>query len=338
MEVFLQFGELDEETLKLHEYAKYKAAQINKALRNGETPGLSEGDLENELENFGTQQSMNGSNSIQFIEHNMQIEDNSTQLHEEVPDVPNTFENDTKTDMNGGFPKVPSFSPPPRNPYQGFPEVPRFTNDIDVDNDNDTQFNQDENIDNFNENMQNMKNQIQPNFGQPPQYPITKNNQNQQRNQNTQNSQPTRNNQQPSNQQPTNQQPTNQQNTNNQQSRNNSPIQNQQRNQNTQPTRNNQQPTNQQPTNQQPRNNQQNNQQSRNNQQRSGYGRNEEYVPQQSYGTFSPSMNDIYDSQKYAKYVISSLQFEDVPAAVENLYICLKILTGIDHKSLVNNN
>jgi len=146
------------------------------------------------------------------------------------------------------------FSPPPKNPYQKFPEVPSFDNEKD-DEDNTPQPQQ--NNQNKQQPKQNSQNK-QPNFNQTPQYPL-----------NNQKSKP-----------------------------------------------------------------QQNNQQKNTQSQRRGYTN--EYVPQQTYGSYSPPIDHIYDSQKVAKSVLSSLQFDDVPTAIENLYTCLRLLTGVDHKELMN--
>jgi len=43
---------------------------------------------------------------------------------------------------------------------------------------------------------------------------------------------------------------------------------------------------------------------------------------------YQPSDKDIELANKYAKFVVSSLQFEDIPAAIKNLKLCLKSLTG----------
>jgi len=43
---------------------------------------------------------------------------------------------------------------------------------------------------------------------------------------------------------------------------------------------------------------------------------------------FTPSPSDLEFANKYAKFVVSSLQFDDVPAAIKNLKLCMKHLTG----------
>jgi hypothetical protein len=45
---------------------------------------------------------------------------------------------------------------------------------------------------------------------------------------------------------------------------------------------------------------------------------------------YKPSEEDCLEAQKYAKYIVSSLQFDDVPAAISNLKKCFKLLTGQD--------
>jgi hypothetical protein len=45
---------------------------------------------------------------------------------------------------------------------------------------------------------------------------------------------------------------------------------------------------------------------------------------------YKPSEEDCIEAQKYAKYIVSSLQFDDVPAAISNLKKCFKLLTGQD--------
>ena len=55
------------------------------------------------------------------------------------------------------------------------------------------------------------------------------------------------------------------------------------------------------------------------------------YVPQQHVGDFVPSESDIQLANKYSKFVMSSLSFEDVPAAVKYLRLTLKHLTGSEN-------
>jgi hypothetical protein len=50
------------------------------------------------------------------------------------------------------------------------------------------------------------------------------------------------------------------------------------------------------------------------------------YVP----GDFIPDEDAIIDATQHAKYVLSALQFDDVPTAIKNLCYCLKKLTGDD--------
>jgi hypothetical protein len=47
---------------------------------------------------------------------------------------------------------------------------------------------------------------------------------------------------------------------------------------------------------------------------------------------FIPSEKDIELATKYAKFVVSSLQFEDIPSAIKNLKLSLKYLTGKDYE------
>ena len=44
--------------------------------------------------------------------------------------------------------------------------------------------------------------------------------------------------------------------------------------------------------------------------------------------SYNPSEEEIIDATKYAKYILSSLQFEDVSSALLNIQNCLNILTG----------
>jgi len=262
IDVYRQFGELDEETLKIQDYSRKKAAVINKNLRSGEGNGQIDDENEDKIEKSMNESKVNGS----INEESMQIDNDGNKVEGgETTEVP-SFQNDKMNQDN----KVPSFSPPPRNPYQNFPEVPSFNNDDE--NEENTQRSQPPQ-----QPRQNQQNIKQPNFGQPPQYPLN----------------------------------------------------NQKNNQN------NQQKNNQNRNNQQKNTQSQNNQQQKYTQKKQGYSTNE-YVPQQTYGSYSTPIDNIYDSQKYAKYVLNSLQFEDVPAAIENLYTCLKLLTGVDYKSLRN--
>ncbi|KAN0033138.1 hypothetical protein ACTA71_011346 [Dictyostelium dimigraforme] len=45
---------------------------------------------------------------------------------------------------------------------------------------------------------------------------------------------------------------------------------------------------------------------------------------------YTPSDTDKASAEKYSKWVISSLQFDDVPSAVKNVKLSLKYLTGVD--------
>jgi len=324
----------------LQEYAKRKAAHLNKLLRDGQNSGISEQDLEDELENYSRPLvgSFNGSQNNDL--NNTESFDNNQENND--PEIPNSFNNQTNHDNT----EVPTFTPLPRNPYPSFPKVPSFDMDNNMDKDEEEENGKNTYMqprNNFQENTQNTK---QPNFGQPPPYqPLNKNTQNTQQPKNTQNTQQPKNTQNINNQQQNTQNFNNQylQNSNNQYPQNTDNQQSRNQNSNTQQPRNTQNFNNQYPQNtddQQSRNQQQrntrninqstqpslNNQQSRNIQQQ----KQTEYIPQQSYGSYTPTLNNLNDSQKYAKYALSSLQFEDVPTAVENLYICLKLLTGVD--------
>lgn len=47
-------------------------------------------------------------------------------------------------------------------------------------------------------------------------------------------------------------------------------------------------------------------------------------------GAFKPSDDALIEAQKYAKYVVSALQFDDVNTAVSNLKRCYALLTGVN--------
>jgi hypothetical protein len=47
-------------------------------------------------------------------------------------------------------------------------------------------------------------------------------------------------------------------------------------------------------------------------------------------GDFQPNAQDLELASKYARFIVSSLQFDDVPAAVKNARLVLKHLTGQD--------
>ncbi len=47
-------------------------------------------------------------------------------------------------------------------------------------------------------------------------------------------------------------------------------------------------------------------------------------------GAFKPSDDALIEAQKYAKYVVSALQFDDVTTAVTNLKRCYALLTGVN--------
>eukprot|EP01114_Cavostelium_apophysatum_P008280 TRINITY_DN2065_c0_g1_i2.p1 TRINITY_DN2065_c0_g1~~TRINITY_DN2065_c0_g1_i2.p1 ORF type:complete len:368 (-),score=75.81 TRINITY_DN2065_c0_g1_i2:57-1160(-) len=55
------------------------------------------------------------------------------------------------------------------------------------------------------------------------------------------------------------------------------------------------------------------------------------YIPSASVGNFTPSQQDLTLANKYAKFVVSSLSFDDVPAAVKNARLVLQHLTGSNH-------
>jgi vacuolar protein sorting-associated protein VTA1 len=52
-------------------------------------------------------------------------------------------------------------------------------------------------------------------------------------------------------------------------------------------------------------------------------------VPSQVAPTgYAPSDAQLLDAQKFAKYAVSALQFDDVPTAIKNLKLSLGLLTG----------
>jgi len=54
------------------------------------------------------------------------------------------------------------------------------------------------------------------------------------------------------------------------------------------------------------------------------------YNPPQS-GSYIPSDQDLQMAAKYSKFIVSSLQYDDVQAAVKNCRLTLKHLTGSEH-------
>jgi len=57
----------------------------------------------------------------------------------------------------------------------------------------------------------------------------------------------------------------------------------------------------------------------------------QQYQPPPLNSNFQPTENDLTLANKYSKFVVSSLQFDDVPSAIKNCRLVLKHLTGQDH-------
>lgn len=57
----------------------------------------------------------------------------------------------------------------------------------------------------------------------------------------------------------------------------------------------------------------------------------QEWRPTYQPGDFVPDEDAIIDATQHAKYVLSALQFDDVPTAIKYLCYCLKKLTGDDN-------
>jgi vacuolar protein sorting-associated protein VTA1 len=43
---------------------------------------------------------------------------------------------------------------------------------------------------------------------------------------------------------------------------------------------------------------------------------------------YQPTQEELMKAEKYSRFATSALQFEDVPTAIKNLTIALRILTG----------
>jgi hypothetical protein len=303
LDVFKQFGTLDEETLKMQKYAKWKAMQINKAIQSGEKPGgnnTSDLDLENELNNYkGSQINQNN-----FSKGNEKTEDDvplPTIIQDDMTDssIPNSFINETRnvpTQKNLNTHQNGSFNQPPYNPQNVSHNQPPYS-------------------------PQNGS------HNQPPYNP-----------QNVSHNQPPYNPQNGSFNQPTfNQPPYNPQN-----GSFNQPPYNPQNGSSNQFSHNQPPPYTSSPkiSNNPPHTNQNDSDDDSDDKTASSNNvfktlqKPQPLTKKGNHKRYNVDPSSYQEAQRYAKFVLSSLLFEDVNAAVENVYLCLEYLTGIDHKRL----
>ncbi len=44
--------------------------------------------------------------------------------------------------------------------------------------------------------------------------------------------------------------------------------------------------------------------------------------------SYVPTADELTQAEKYARFAVSAVQFEDAPAAIKNLILALRVLTG----------